>query len=372
MRLSLLVLALVLTLAGCAAPRPAERADLRAITPLHAWPLYDEDGQRIEKPSTARADGHLEILALSGGGSSGAYGAGVLYGWSETGTRPEFDIVTGVSSGALMGALIFAGPKHDDTLRRAYTEVTNDDVYTRRSLASMAFSDAIYDFEPMKEMIAQILTPEVLDDIAAEHRKGRRFYVATTNLDGGRLVVWDIGALAASDRPNKLLRTRKILRASAAVPGLFGPVYIKPRRGIERRQAHVDGGVKTPLLLESFMLSVPASRRSVYVVVNNDMRLNNDTAPVEATVADVAYKSLQEMLRGSFTQALFRSYTLTRNAGGKYHVTWIPDDGPLIADPVDFDPVKMKELFEAGRAFIRRNDWSPIPPRLSSLAAGAR
>lgn len=358
-------------LTGCAT-RPEESQELRTVTSVHAQPIFvGATSERVERVEGIREDGHLEILAISAGGSSGAFGAGVINGWSAAGTRPDFDIVTGVSTGALIAILAFAGPEFDDELKRAYTEVDDEDIYVERNFISGLASGSFYDYSPLMQLIEDTVTEEVIDKVGEEYKKGRRLYVASTNLDGGLLTVWDVGALAASDRHNRLLRIRKMLRASTAVPGYFEPVYIKPRNGIELRQAHIDGAVKTPLLLESFMLNVPAQKRTVYVIVNKDLLLENDSEPVEATVMDVARKSLSELLRSGFEQALFRAFALSRFADAEFNVAWIPDDANLIRNGLSFDPVRMGKLYEKGTEVAVQRSWEDEPPHLSALVVEA-
>jgi len=242
-----ILLVLGLFLSACVSIRPEESAEIRIAVPTEALARTAEDLFQLDDRG---ADGVHTILALSGGGAYGAYGAGVLNGLSESGTRPDFDIVT--------------------MLRELYTNVTNDDIYIDKGVAGV-FSASLYDYTPLRDGIERAVTEELLAKVAAEHAKGRRLYVATTNLDSGELVIWDMGEIATGGRTDPLLHFQKVLRASAAVPVFFEPVYIKPRRGVQLRQAHVDGGLRTPILLRDFLFHTDAPKKELFVIVNDGL-----------------------------------------------------------------------------------------------------
>jgi predicted acylesterase/phospholipase RssA len=363
-------LALCILLLGCAAGRPLELEDLRTETPVGAVALFDATGHPISAPAAAlpgieKRD--FNILALSGGGADGAFGAGVLVGWSEAGDRPRFDIVTGVSTGAFMASLAFAGPEYDPVLQDAYTTVSNDDIYEKKSVTGV-FSDSLLDDTPLREKIEGIVTEEFLDRVATEHRAGRRLYVATTNLDSGEIVVWDMGFIAASDYSKRVELYRRVLRASAAVPGLFEPVYIQPSQASEAKQMHVDGSIKAPLLLRGFMLKQPAQSRHVYVVVNGQFRLSTADKAVRPEVLDISRKSIEELLRGLLLRTVYQAYVTTRQSKASFALISIPETIRAAPNGLTFDPDIMKRLFEVGRSFGRSGGgWNSEPPRLEAL-----
>src|SRR5262245_23529226 len=173
-------------------------------------------------PGSLRRPRH--VLALSGGGVYGAYSAGFLAGWTCTGTRPEFDVVTGISTGALIAPFAFLGPEYDAQAANLYTRVQAEDIFRIRAWVSIPFKDAVASSAPLRELIESQITPELMTRIAAEHRKGRRLYVGTTNLDTRRLVVWDLGAIACRPCPEGCHLFRDVLLASSAVPGMLPPV----------------------------------------------------------------------------------------------------------------------------------------------------
>jgi predicted acylesterase/phospholipase RssA len=170
--------------------------------------------------------GQFNILALSGGGEHGAFGAGLLIGWSETGQRPTFDIVTGISTGALMAPFAFLGPAYDQRLKAVYTENSFHSLLSGNALTGL-FGEGLYSTKPLQKIVARQVDETMLADIAVAHRQGRRLFVVTTNLDAQRPVLWNMGAIATSGRPEALDLFRKVLLASASVPGVFDPIFIE-------------------------------------------------------------------------------------------------------------------------------------------------
>jgi hypothetical protein len=261
----LLLVATILAGAGCqtavsdltptrAGINPADLIDSNAYGDGPALPIMRDLFRVGEQIRTARRPDILPAkktcLVLSGGGAFGAYQAGILYGWSEAGNRPSFDSITGVSTGALVATLVFLGPDYDGDLKRVYTSVKSNDIYIRRSSIQALFSNSLADNAPLARQINTLLTPDAFARLGAEHRKGRRLYVGTTDLDGRRSVVWDIGAIAAHGTPEDRELVARVLLASAAIPGFFPPteipIEVDGRRLIER---HVDGGVTQGLFI---------------------------------------------------------------------------------------------------------------------------
>lgn len=232
-----------------------------------------------------------ELLVISGGSDKGAYTAGLLNQWSKAGTRPEFDLVTGVSTGALIAPFAFLGADEDATLTEIYTGVSPADIYRSRPLGVLFGKSAVARTEPLQELIARYTTREFLDRIAAEHRKGRRLLVMTTQLDSARGVIWDMGAIASSSAPNAAELFRQVLLASASIPGVFPPVFVEANDGnLSFAEMHVDGGVVSsffvlPLeLLERRMQTTQAERdpRRIWILYNGKIQ-----PKFEVTKADV-------------------------------------------------------------------------------------
>ncbi len=205
----------------------------------------------------------MSYLAVSGGGDNGAFGAGLMNGWTETGTRPEFKMVTGVSTGALIAPFAFLGPDYDAALREVYTTMTPEKVYRARGLSAALFDDAMADTSPLAAMIARYADQKMLDAIAREYQKGRLLMIGTTDLDAQRPVIWNIGAHRGQRPPGALDLFRKILRASAAIPGAFQPVLIDVEiDGRKYQEMHVDGGAIAQLFLYPPSIDLVHERRS--------------------------------------------------------------------------------------------------------------
>ncbi len=194
--------------------------------------MFDEGIRALEREMRAAGvtdPSELPVanfLSISGGGDKGAFGAALLVGWTKLGPRPEFKLVTGVSTGALSTPFAFFGATRDEQLREVYTSISAKDIYTERLLTAIFFDDALSDTAPLLGLISRYVNSEMLDAIAREYEKGRLLFIGTTNLDAKRPVVWNIGAIAASGEPGALELVRKILLASAAVPAAFPPFMI--------------------------------------------------------------------------------------------------------------------------------------------------
>ena len=230
------------------------------------------------------ASGDLDVytrprsyLSISGGGANGAFGVGLLNGWSESGARPEFFIVTGISTGALIAPYAFLGSDYDDELVGLYTTLTTKDLIKKRSLISGITSDALYDTQPMRELLKKFVDDKMIARIAEEHSKGRRLVIGTTNLDAERPVIWNIGAIAAVGTEDSAQLIRDVMLASASIPGMFPPVRITVRVGDqEYDELHVDGGVSSQVFLYPAQINLRdaadlvgvSQDQSVYVIRN--------------------------------------------------------------------------------------------------------
>ena len=360
-QLLLVCSAFLVLLTGCVT-RPAESPQFRAITPMEAVSLRQTENTVGLKPQIpASEDGETNILALSGGGAYGAYGVGVLNGWSRKGDRPEFDIVTGVSTGALIAVFAFLGPEYDQMLRDLYVNTRTEDIFTNRGIRGL-LGDSLYDNTPLKRRIEKYITPALLKNIAAEHAKGRRLYVATTNLDAGALVVWDMGQIASGGRSNPLQHFQKVLRASAAVPGFFPPVYIKPQRGVQLRQAHVDGGVKAPLLVSDFLFSGKAKKRNLYVIANDNISSRDAYAAVDGGLPSIARKTIATLTKELLIQTVFRGYARAVNSNSKFYITSVPRELGQNAQSLSFDQALMNRLYDAGvKNALSATPWKRQP-----------
>jgi predicted acylesterase/phospholipase RssA len=245
-----------------------------------------------------------DFLALSGGGDKGAFGAGLMVGWSASGQRPEFKLVTGVSTGALIAPFAFLGPSRDQQLRHVFTDITPKKVFSARWLVAALYDDALADTSPLFTLISEFVNAEMLADIAREYSRGRLLFIGTTNIDVQRPVLWNIGAIAASRHPGALDLVRKILLASAAIPGAFPPVLIEVEiDGRRYAEMHVDGGAiaQTFLYPHALELTREAARRGIvrernaYVIRNG--RFDPDWATTERSFLSIAQRTIETMIQ---------------------------------------------------------------------------
>ncbi len=239
-------------------PRVRGYWDDTVINPLFQQDAIQSVRDEPEDLFPRRADGFKDYsaLAVSGGGDDGAFGAGILVGWSKSITRPKFKLVTGISTGALIAPYAFLGAAYDAKLKAAYTTISTKDIVKIPGLPTLG-SEALTDSSPLALRIAKDVNEEMLADVAAAHRRGRRLYIGTTDMDAQRFVVWNMGAIAASGHQGALDLFRKVMLASASIPGVFPPVYIEVEvDGQIYDEMHVDGGVITQVFFYESMLDI--------------------------------------------------------------------------------------------------------------------
>ena len=308
-------------------------------------------------------------LAISGGGSNGAFGAGLLIGWTQAGGRPEFQMVTGVSTGALIAPFAFLGPAYDPVLKEVYTTISTADIMRRKSWIKIIHSDAAADSTPLLKTIQRYIGDDVIAAIAAQYRTGRRLYVGTTDLDQMRPRIWDIGAIASSGQPGSKDLVHRIMLASASIPGVFPPVRIAVEaNGQTYDEMHVDGGTTSQVfvypaamdwrrLLE--LLDVPGPA-NIYVIRNS--ALKPDRESVEPKLASIAGRSISSLIRTQGIGDLYLIYMISRRDGGNYRLAYIPDDfDEKSKEP--FDTAYMNKLFERGYDMSKNGyPWDETPP----------
>ncbi|CAN5922391.1 patatin-like phospholipase family protein [soil metagenome] len=327
---------------------------------------------RAEGKSPTRANlPPVTYLAVSGGGDNGAFGAGLMNGWTEAGTRPEFKMVTGVSTGALIAPFAFLGRDYDGALRELYTTMTAARVFRARGLTAALFDDAMADTTPLAEIIARYADDKMFAAIAREYGEGRLLMIGTTNLDSQRPVIWNIGALAASGKPGALELFRKILRASAAIPGLFQPVMIDVELdGRKYQEMHVDGGAIAQLFL--YPPSIEANRllkreRRAYIIRN--ARLDPDWAMAERQTIDVAGRAINTMLAASGQNDVMRTYFVSQRDGVDYNLAYIGADF-TVEKKGEFDQAYMQALFDYGYQQAKSGrEWHKAPPGIARPTA---
>jgi hypothetical protein len=318
------------------------------------------------------------FLAISGGGENGAFGAGLLVGWTANGSRPDFKVVTGVSTGALTAPFAFLGSQYDAKLRTVYTDVSAKDIVEPRGLVAALLDDALGDTTPLRRLVHRLLDDEMIQRIAAEHRKGRLLLIGTTNLDGRRGVIWNVGKIASGGHPRARQLIEDILVASAAIPGLFPPVMFDVEVDGQRYQEmHVDGGASAQVFAYPpvFQLDRMARSRGVmrerqlYVVRN--ARLEPDWKQVDRRTLAIAGRSISAMIQNQGIGDLYRLYATSERDGVEFNLAIIPDSFQIpLKEPFDRD--YMRELFKVGfdlgRAGYR---WLKAPPGLEIRSASS-
>lgn len=307
------------------------------------------------------------FLAISGGGDNGAFGAGLLNGWTEAGTRPEFKLVTGVSTGALIAPFAFLGPKYDYVIKRVYTTTSQKDIFKKRSFIKGLFDDAMADTSPLAATIASYVNQPLLDEIAAEYAKGRVLLVGTANLDSLEPVIWNMTAIAANKDPRSLALFRQILRASASIPGAFPPMMIDVEvNGTRYQEMHVDGGTMAqvflfpPSLSEAEVIKDFGRKRVVYIIRN--ARLDADWASVERRTLPIASRAIGSLMTTQGIGDLYRIFTTTQKDQMDFNLAYIP---PTFNVPhkEEFDTNYMQKLYETGRQMAQAGyQWQKYPP----------
>ena len=386
----LLGIVLILLAAGCTRTRTALPPDLhgaaklahmtkiRALAFEHS-PVFQKDlvysiKQARQHGSLGHKDkeGHFSILSLSGGGAKGAFGAGILCGWSKAGNRPTFKIVTGISTGALIAPFAFLGSEYDKIIQQVYTTIATKDVLEMRSrIIIRGGIDSLADSSPLKNLISKYVGKDIIQNVARAHAEGRRLYIGTTDLDANKLVIWNMGAIAAGNTPQADDLFRKVLLASASIPIVFPPVYISVEAdGNTYEEMHVDGGVATQVFFYGDILNLDEVFESaglssvglgrIYIIKN--MQSVSSYEQVEPQLVPIAKKAINTLLANQGVGDLYRIYTITQREGIDFNLVYIPstfkDRGKKF-----FDPEEMKQLFDLGFDMGKSgNAWHKYPP----------
>ena len=382
------VLVLAMVLAACAGPTVdslrdpvpeplVNRTSVPGYSHIRYWGDTGEglsnamvDAIVAQQKAAGLSPTERNFLAVSGGGSNGAFGAGLLTGWTKSGTRPEFTIVTGISTGSLIAPFAYLGPPYDDRLTEAYTQISGQDVFRRKPVLSIIGAASAADNTPLRQLVARYVTEQMVADIAVQNARGRKLLVGTTNLDAGRPVVWDIGAIAASGVAGRRQLIQDILVASSSVPGVFAPVKIKVTAdGKTFDEMHVDGGTSNQAFLfpSSFSVKDTDSRlqrdgmvRTLYVVRNG--KVMQDYTMVRPRLAAIVGRSISTLITTQGIGDLYRMYSNAKRDGIGFRAVWVPDSF-VMEEPEPFDPAYMKALYKVGFNMGRNGiDWATQPP----------
>jgi len=383
----LIVLTFAVTGFGCAGkpvrnPLPLELTNEASIPGVpearfwgDEWPkyglerinTYTDDDYRRKVPDIY--DKPHNYLAISGGGANGAFGAGLLAGWTQAGTRPEFSMVTGISTGALTAPFVFLGPDYDDVVKKIYTTTTTKQIAVRRNKIVAAFSDSMTDTKPLRAMIESYINSDVIEAIARKHKGGRRLYIGTANIDAGRAVIWNIGAIAASDYSRKVELIHDVLQASSAIPVAFPPVMIPVEaNGLTYDEMHVDGGTGAqvfvyPAAIDWKMVTkrLKVQGKPMVFVIRNSF-LDPDYTGVNPSILPIGLRTIDTLIRTQGIGDLYQIYALCMRDGNDFNLAYIPSD--FTEKPSEgFDPVYMGKLYELGYQMAKDGyPWQKWPP----------
>ena len=386
------VLCLAFTLTGCATIRHAvppdlvmkarvgDMAEIRTIMGETDTMMQENLLASLKQESAedfpAGPDGIkvYPVLAISGGAANGAYGAGLLKGWSKEGSRPVFKVVTGVSTGAIIAPLAFLGKEYDDKLETLYTTMATKDVMSSKGPLAALLGNSMATNKPLARTIASEVGEGILEKIAAEHRRGRRLFVGTVNLDAQRFVVWDMGAIACR---GDIELFRKIIVASAAIPVTFPPSFIRVEaEGKPYEEMHVDGGTLTQVFTTYALLrgmkeaakqmGIEQSKLKgkLYIIRNGYMSPNYKK--VKDNLGSIAERAFDTIIDAQGIGDAYRIYIFMKQAGNDYNLAFIPPDFRQENKEM-FDPKDMRRLFDRGYQDAAGGyKWHKTPPGLKA------
>lgn len=320
---------------------------------------------------------HVEYLALSGGADDGAFGAGLLTGWSKRGDRPRFEVVTGVSAGALIAPYAYLGPRYDAQLAELWNNFDSSSVATPQVLAGLLGADALADSTPLRNLIAKHVDRRMLREIAQEYRNGRLLLIGTTNLDAQRQVIWNMGeiAVAAQNDQEAAQLFRDVLLASASLPGIFPPVHVKVRVGDKVfEEMHVDGGPTRQVFLAPAQFSLKTfdrlypkpPHRTIYVIRNG--KIGPEYEAVQSNVLAISARSLYTLTKNQGMGDLNQIYTMAQRDGAAFRLASVPPSFDVKSTKA-FDPAYMRSLFDVGRRVGESgNAWVSSPLQAARVA----
>ena len=315
------------------------------------------------------------VLSLSGGGAEGAFGAGFLNGWTRSGTRPEFKIVSGISTGALIAPFAFLGTDYDDALKKVFTTVNTENIIERLSIIKLFSSESLTKTGPLKRLLKQYVTDDMIRQVATVHDQGKRLYIGTANMDAQRPVVWNMGLIAKSNHPSAPQLFRDVMLASASIPAAFPPVYIKVEvNGNDYDEMHTDGGTFAQVFFHGNTLDLKAAARAAgfykkkYPIKDLYIIRNGQLAPepehVERKLSKIAARAIESMIKASLHGDLYRIYVTALKQNINYHYVDIPDVYKSEAKEV-FDVEEMNRLYQLGYETGQQKDpWQKVPPGL--------
>ncbi|WP_058483819.1 patatin-like phospholipase family protein [Legionella spiritensis] len=398
MRRILMVVFMLLLQTGCntngSTPLPEQAVPYAEIPGFKniRTDFTDGDNPLIKKQSLARVrqlartypdtmfhhKGSFTLLVISGGADYGAFGAGLLNGWTRSGGRPTFTTVTGISTGALIAPLAFAGPKYDATLKKVYTTITTKDVLSSKPLlwTLITGSDSLKGTKPLQKLIARHVDEPLLDDIAKGYYQGRRLYVGTSNLYSRKLIVWDMTRIAASKNPGRVDLFRKILLASASIPVVMPPVEFEVvARGKPYTEMHVDGGVTFGLFLSRLASDIKTAKKhlklkqkpdvKIYVIRNNQNQFHYKI--IKPKLLTIGKRAIESVTASQGAADVIFIYLCALLTGADFNLANVPNEFDSNSEEL-FDLKRMNQLYKIGYTkALKGYPWQKVPPDVVEL-----
>ncbi|VGO14686.1 hypothetical protein PDESU_03254 [Pontiella desulfatans] len=376
-------------LAGCASitrlPPPADYSSLAAIPGMHDVRIWGDNGtlanqeeirnirEQVMSDPTYDRNAPVHFLAISGGGQKGAFGAGILSGWTAAGTRPEFRMVTGISTGSLIAPFAFLGSDYDHVIQEMYTKFSTKDVLKKRFFSGLFTADSMANNAPLRKIVKGYFTPAEMEKVAKEYLRGRWLLVGTTYLDVQRPVIWDLGAIAASGHPDAYELIIDVLLASAAIPGVFPPVYFEvEHNGQTFDELHVDGGVTTQVFISpvSFnmenALELAGFHGEAHVYLIRNSQVSPDVEHLKPKTVPILTQSLITLLRAQGLGDMYRIYQDAELNDMQYHAAHLPANFRDEPDEL-FDIEYMTELFTLAYEQAKNGyPWETGPPEFKN------
>ena len=315
----------------------------------------------------------LNFLALSGGGDKGAFGSGLLIGWSQQGSRPEFDVVTGVSTGALLSPFAYLGTSYNNIVKEIYTTISSEDLMSEHRITGLLFKNSIADNKPLYQLISKYITLETLQKISYEYTvKNRSLFILTSNIDNSAPIIWNMGKIASANNLKSLELFKTVMLTSAAIPGLFPPKLFEiSENGSKFHEMHVDGGIFTQIFLfpisnERTEFHAALSRfkiKRAYLVRNSF--LEPETKLIKNEIMSIAARSMEQILGSQAKGDLLRIYNFTQKEKIEFNLAYIAEDFIEKHDR-DFDKIYMNKLYDYSYKLASKEfPWIKEPPGFS-------
>lgn len=305
------------------------------------------------------ADKPINVLCVSGGGKFAAFTAGALCAWTATGTRPTFDVATGVSSGAPTALMAFLGPKYDVQLSDIFLNLERSDLYVWRPVRGLVTGAGLMSSHPLKRILDQRINEEVMTDLRAAHAEGRRLFIATTNIRTHKLVPWDVGAIASSGRPDATELVRKIVLAACSIPGLVPPVEFEVTvNGVCYTESHADAGNLAQMFLR---LPGPLPTGSSVWVLSAGKNYPDASKGRQRVIGSMV-QAISSTLYSLFRADALRLYALCGVTRSRFRLLALPSEFVGKANSMVFSHDELRRLYMVGYQMVMGDEWATTPP----------